>query len=274
MTATGYALEQLREKRPLIHAITNVVTINDVANLLLDCGARPIMANAPEEVEEITALADGLVLNLGTPNLQTISSMFLSGKKANALGIPVVLDPVGVGASRLRRETAARLLQEVRFSVIRGNISEIRALAEGSGCPGVDADAAQQVTEENLTEALDFAGRFARHTGAVVAVSGALDLVCDGSSARVIRNGRQEMSLVTGTGCQLSALVGAFAAANRVGTLDAVAAAVAMMGLAGELGWERMAPGDGNASYRSRIIDAVCTMTPQVLEKGARIESR
>ena len=146
--------------------------------------------------------------------------------------------------------------------MIRGNISEIRALAEGSGCPGVDADAAQQVTEENLTEALDFAGRFARHTGAVVAVSGALDLVCDGSSARVIRNGRQEMSLVTGTGCQLSALVGAFAAA------------VAMMGLAGELGWERMAPGDGNASYRSRIIDAVCTMTPQVLEKGARIESR
>ena len=120
MTATGYALEQLREKRPLIHAITNVVTINDVANLLLACGARPIMANAPEEVEEITALADGLVLNLGTPNLQTISSMFLSGKKANALGIPVVLDPVGVGASRLRRETAARLLQEVRFSVIRG----------------------------------------------------------------------------------------------------------------------------------------------------------
>lgn len=274
MTATGYALEQLREKRPLIHAITNVVTINDVANLLLACGARPIMANAPEEVEEITALADGLVLNLGTPNLQTISSMFLSGKKANALGIPVVLDPVGVGASRLRRETAARLLQEVRFSVIRGNISEIRALAEGSGCPGVDADAAQQVTEENLTEALDFAGRFARHTGAVVAVSGALDLVCDGNSARVIRNGRREMSLVTGTGCQLSALVGAFAAANRVGTLDAVAAAVAMMGLAGELGWERMAPGDGNASYRSRIIDAVCTMTPQVLEKGARIESR
>lgn len=274
MTATGYALEQLREKRPLIHAITNVVTINDVANLLLACGARPIMANAPEEVEEITALADGLVLNLGTPNLQTISSIFLSGKKANALGIPVVLDPVGVGASRLRRETAARLLREVRFSVIRGNISEIRALAEGSGCPGVDADAAQQVTEENLTEALDFAGRFARHTGAVVAVSGALDLVCDGSSARVIRNGRQEMSLVTGTGCQLSALVGAFAAANRVGTLDAVAAAVAMMGLAGELGWERMAPGDGNASYRSRIIDAVCTMTPQVLEKGARIESR
>lgn len=274
MTATGYALEQLREKRPLIHAITNVVTINDVANLLLACGARPIMANAPEEVEEITALADGLVLNLGTPNLQTISSMFLSGKKANALGIPVVLDPVGVGASRLRRETAARLLREVRFSVIRGNISEIRALAEGSGCPGVDADAAQQVTEENLTEALDFAGRFARHTGAVVAVSGALDLVCDGSSARVIRNGRREMSLVTGTGCQLSALVGAFAAANRVGALDAAAAAVAMMGLAGELGWERMAPGDGNASYRSRIIDAVCTMTPQVLEKGARIESR
>lgn len=274
MTATGYALERLREKRPLIHAITNVVTINDVANLLLACGARPIMANAPEEVEEITALADGLVLNLGTPNLQTISSMFLSGEKANALGIPVVLDPVGVGASRLRRETAARLLQEVRFSVIRGNISEIRALAEGSGCPGVDADAAQQVTEENLTEALDFAGRFARHTGAVVAVSGALDLVCDGNSARVIRNGRQEMSLVTGTGCQLSALVGAFAAANRVGTLDAAAAAVAMMGLAGELGWERMAPGDGNASYRSRIIDAVCTMTPQVLEKGARIESR
>lgn len=274
MTATGYALEQLREKLPPDSRHTNVVTTT-MWPIFCWPAAPAIMANAPEEVEEITALADGLVLNLGTPNLQTISSMFLSGKKANALGIPVVLDPVGVGASRLRRETAARLLQEVRFSVIRGNISEIRALAEGSGCPGVVPVAAQQVTEENLTEALDFAGRFARHTGAVVAVSGALDLVCDGSSARVIRNGRREMSLVTGTRLpSFPPWWEPLPPPTEWGHWMPLPAAVAMMGLAGELGWERMAPGDGNASYRSRIIDAVCTMTPQVLEKGARIESR
>ena len=274
METAGEMLARLRERRPMIHAITNVVTANDVANLLLACGARLIMASAPEESEEITALADGLVLNLGTPNLQTISAMFLSGKKANALGLPVVLDPVGVGASRLRRETAARLLREVRFSVIRGNISEIRALAQGSGCPGVDADTAQQVTEETVGEALELVGSFARHTGAVVAVSGALDLVSDGSQARVVRNGRAEMALVTGTGCQLSALIGAFASVHKGQMLDAVSAAVAAMGLAGELAWNRMTPGDGNATYRTGIIDAVFTMTPQVLEKGARVESR
>ena len=147
----------LRHKGPLIHNITNYVTVNDCANMVLACGASPIMADDAAEVEEITTLCSGLNINIGTLNSRTIPSMLLAGKKANALGHPVVLDPVGAGASHLRTDTALRLLQEVKFTVIRGNISEIKTLASGSGTTkGVDADLADQVTEETLDAAVAF----------------------------------------------------------------------------------------------------------------------
>ena len=173
---TSAILDQIRAASPLIHCITNYVTVNDVANVLLAIGARPIMADDPEEVEEITALCAGLCLNIGTLNARTIPSMLAAGKRARALGHPVVLDPVGAGASRLRTATALRILDEVRPTLIRGNISEVRTLAVGAGTTqGVDANAADAVTEDNLAAAAELLRAFAARTEAIVAVTGAID---------------------------------------------------------------------------------------------------
>mgnify|MGYP002958021911 CR=1 FL=1 len=201
--------------------------------------------------------------------------MFLAGKKANELGHIVLLDPVGAGASRLRTDTANRLMQEVRFDAVRGNISEIKTLCTGSGSTkGVDADASDKITEETLDRAVAFVKSFAARTGAVIAVTGAIDIVADGQRAFCIRNGHPMMSAVTGTGCQLSALTAAFVTANPGHPLEAAAAAVCAMGLAGEIAHKRLTPQDGNATYRSYIIDAIYNMTPEQLEEGANYEVR
>lgn len=150
-------LTQVRQRQPLVHCITNYITANDCANLLLACGASPIMADDPEEAAEVTAHADALVLNLGTLHSQTLPAMLASGRQANALGLPVLLDPVGVGASAFRARAAAQLLEQVRFTAIRGNSSEIKVLAQGSGLAhGVDAAPQDQLTACTLpqTEAL------------------------------------------------------------------------------------------------------------------------
>lgn len=265
----------VRAKSPLVHNITNYVTVNDCANIVLACGASPIMADDAAEVEDITSLCAGLNLNIGTLNSRTIPSMLLAGHTANRLGRPVVLDPVGAGASHLRTETALRLLREVKFTVIRGNISEIKTLALGSGTTkGVDADVADAVTEETLPQAIQFVKDFAQRSKAIIAITGAIDLVSDGTQCCVIRNGRPEMGRITGTGCQLSGLMTAFLVANPDRPLEAAAAAVATMGLAGELGWLHMAKGEGNASYRTHIIDAIYNMTGETLDKGASYELR
>ena len=267
--------ENVKAKSPLIHNITNYVTVNDCANMVIACGASPIMADDEHEVEEITSICAGLNINIGTLNSRTIASMLLAGKKANTLLHPVVLDPVGAGASQLRTDTALRLLDEVKFTVIRGNISEIKTLALGSGTTkGVDADVADKVTEENLDEVVAFAKAFAKKTNAVVAITGAIDIVANETMAYCIRNGHPMMSDITGTGCQLSALTAAFVAANQASPLQAAAAAVAAMGLAGEIAHERMTQADGNATYRNYIIDAVYRMTPEQLEAGAKYELR
>lgn len=199
----GEKLEKVRETSPLIHNITNYVTANDCANILLACGASPTMADDASEVEEITTISNALNINIGTLNAM-VTGMFLAGKKANELGRPVVLDPVGAGASRLRTDTACRLIDEIRFTVIRGNISEIKTLASGSGTTkGVDADAADIVTEDTLDSTVAFVKTFAAKTGAVIAVTGAIDLVSDAERTFVIRNGRPMMGRVTGTGCML-----------------------------------------------------------------------
>ena len=268
-------LENVRAKTPLVHNITNYVTVNDVANVLLAAGGSPIMSDDADDVEDITSICGGLNINIGTLNKNTIPSMFLAGKKANELGHIVLLDPVGAGASRLRTDTANRLMQEVRFDAVRGNISEIKTLCTGSGSTkGVDADAVDAVTEANLDDGVALVKAFAKQTGCIIAVTGAIDLVSDGERCWCIRNGRAEMSRITGTGCQLSALMTAFLVANPDRKLDAAAAAVCMMGLAGEIGWANMQPGDGNSTYRNRIIDAIFNMTGDALEKGAKYELR
>ncbi|MDD6880847.1 MAG: hydroxyethylthiazole kinase [Firmicutes bacterium] len=268
-------LENVRKNCPLVHNITNYVTVNDCANIILACGASPIMADDENEVEEITTICGGLNINIGTLNKRTIASMLKAGKKANELNHPVVLDPVGAGASALRTDTAMKLLEEVKFSVIRGNISEIKTLALGSGTTkGVDADVADKVTEENLDEVIAFAKAFAAKTGAVVAITGAIDIVADSSKAYCIRNGHPMMSSITGTGCQLSAMTTAFVTANQDNPLEAAAAAVAAMGYAGEVAHTRLSEMDGNSSYRNYIIDAIYNMTPEMLENGAKYEVR
>ena len=267
--------ENVRTQSPLIHNITNYVTVNDCANMVLACGASPIMADDAAEVEDITTICAGLNINIGTLNSRTVESMLLAGKKANALGHPVVLDPVGAGASALRTRTACRLLEEVKFTVIRGNVSEVKTLASGAGTTkGVDADVADKVTEENLDSAVAFAKAFAAKTGAVVAITGAIDIVADGKKAFCIRNGHPMMSSITGTGCQLSALTAAFVTANPDKPLEAAAAAVCAMGLAGEIAHSRLSALDGNATYRNYIIDAIYNMTPEQLEEGAKYEVR
>ncbi|MBR6045981.1 MAG: hydroxyethylthiazole kinase [Ruminococcus sp.] len=271
----GKMLENVRNTCPLIHNITNYVTVNDCANILLACGASPIMADDEAEAAEITSICGGLNINIGTLNSNTIPSMFLAGKRANELGHPVLLDPVGAGASKLRTETAWKLLEEINFTCIRGNISEIKTLASGAGTTkGVDADTADKVTEENLGEAVAFVKKFAAKTGAVIAITGAIDIVADSEKAYCIRNGHPMMSSITGTGCQLSAMTAAFLTANPDSPLEAAAAAVCAMGFAGELAHARMTELDGNSSYRNYIIDAICNMTPEQLEKGAKYEVR
>ena len=248
----GICLDSVRRTVPLVHNITNYVTVNDVANILLACGGSPIMSDEPEDVEDITSICGGLNINIGTLNQRSIQAMFRAGEKAASLGHVLLLDPVGAGASALRTNTAVELMEKLPFTVIRGNISEIKTLALGSGkTRGVDADVSDAVSDGNLNAAVAFVKDFARRSHAIVAVTGAIDLVSDADRCFVIRNGRPEMGKITGT-----------------------AAAVCAMGLAGEIGWSRMAQGDGNSTYRNRIIDAIYNMDGAALDKGAKYAVR
>lgn len=254
---------------PLVHAITNYVTVNDCANALLAAGASPIMADDADEVAEITALCSATVLNIGTLNRRTINSMLLAGREANRLNHPLVLDPVGAGASTLRTETAHQLLNELKFTVIRGNISEIKTLAVGSGqTMGVDAALADQITDANLPDTLTYLKAFSRQTGAVIAVSGAIDIITDGITAYICRNGHPAMSKITGTGCMLTCLTAAYAAANPQNVAAAVATAFTLMGLAGENA-ASITPATG--SIRANILDNLATLGGEDLKAGGKI---
>ena len=292
-------LEKIRAAAPRVHCITNYVTAHDVANMILACGANPVMADEPQEMGEITAHAGALALNMGTPGERREQAMLAAGKAANANGIPVLLDPVGVGASAFRRKMAEELLEAVTFTAIRGNMSEIRTLSElaekkvtgSSG--GVDVCPVDAVTEETLVETVAFVKAVSKRLGAVLAVTGAIDLVSDGQQCVVIRGGREEMSRVTGTGCQLSGLAAFLAVARNmeapagstvgntaVGAacaargMEAVAAAVCVMNAAGEIAWEQRGLCGGNASYGTGIIDAVYRMDQKMLEGRIHYEVR
>ncbi len=269
-----HILKRVRAQKPLIHCITNFVTVNDCANIILAAGGTPTMAHDRREVEEIATAASALVLNLGT--VGDIDAMILAGKRANALGKPVVLDPVAAGASRLRYDSCTRILKEVRLSVIRGNISEIKALAVGqSDTRGVDAGAKDAVTEENLGAVCHMAKAFARATGAVVAISGRLDIIADADRACVVTNGCAEMAQITGSGCMLTSLIGTFVGAQPEDAYTATAAAVAAMGLCGERARDKMCENRaGTASFRTYLIDAVSLLDDEQLKGGQRIENR
>lgn len=267
-------LKNVNEKTPLVHNITNYVTVNDCANILLACGASPIMADDIHEVEGITSICGALVINIGTLNERTIASMLKAGIKANEMKHPVILDPVGAGASDLRTKTTFELLEKVSFSVIRGNVSEIKTVYAGSGnTQGVDAGAVDRVTDQNLGDTVRFAKGLSQKTGAVIAITGAIDIVADGRKAYVIRNGHPMMSRITGTGCMLTCVIGAFCAANPRNLLDATAAAVCAMGLCGEQAFEKVQQvNGGTSSFRMYLIDYMSKINAKILKAGAKIE--
>ena len=265
-------LQAVREKAPLVQCITNMVTVNDCANVLLAAGASATMAHHPLEVAEAVAGVQALVLNLGAVGDR--EAMYIAGREANRLGVPVVFDPVAAGFTGLRRETARKLLEEIRFAVIRGNASEILALAEDrEGGSGVDVAAADTVTESGLPRAAELAQTLSRRTGAVVVLSGAVDVVADGRQALFLRNGSPTMARITGSGCMLSALTGAFCGACPDKPFEAAAAAAASIALAGERAEElRLQKGSGNATFRIDLIDSVFNLTVERLIQGVRYE--
>ncbi len=264
----GNLLAAVRAQNPLVHNITNFVAMNSSANILLAAGASPVMAHAPQEVGEMTRLADALVLNIGTLEDAWIESMLLAGVTANGRRIPVVLDPVGAGATRYRTEAAQRIRQRVRTTVIRANYSEILALASaGGGARGVDSN---QRLEESAAEQVR---RLAAEFACIVAVSGEIDLISDGARVFLVRNGHALMPRVTALGCGLSAVVGAWCAGiapeDRPALLEATAAAFGFYGLAGEKA-ARSAAGPG--SFFPAFLDALYTLTPEETAAGLRID--
>ena len=256
-------LRNLREKKPLIHNITNFVVMNYTANALLACGASPAMAHAPEEVEEMVSFAGALVLNIGTLTPYWIDSMLKAGKRANELNIPIILDPVGSGATRLRTESAKRLMDEVRINVVRGNASEVLSLAhEGSRTKGVDAI-------HSVDEAADAAVALSRELDTTLAITGKVDLITYGERICMVHNGHELMGYVTGTGCTATVVIGAFLAMDQ-NSVEAATTGLAYFGLAGEKAASKaQAPG----SFQIALLDALYTIDEKQLEEGAKIQT-
>jgi hydroxyethylthiazole kinase len=250
-------LAAVRGKSPLVHNITNFVVMNNTANALLAVGASPVMAHAVEEVKDMVAIASALVLNMGTLNPQWVEGMLVAGKAATAKGIPVVFDPVGVGATPYRNEVAARILAECKPAFIRGNASEIMALArEKVVTKGVDSLASGN-------DAINAAKRLAGETGAVVVVSGPEDFITDGAEVLSTKNGSTMMARVTGMGCTATAILGAFAGVNP-NRLEAAAHAMAVMGIAGEIAAAKSA---GPGTLQLNFLDTLYTLSDAAIEE-------
>jgi len=255
-------LKEVRTRRPLIHNITNFVVMNYTANALLACGASPVMAHAPEEVAEMASFAGALVLNIGTLSKGWVDAMLIAGKKANELKVPIILDPVGSGATQLRTESARRLIHDLSISVVRGNASEILSLAqEGSRTKGVDA-------VHRVHEAEAAAIALARELKTILAITGPVDLITDGERVCRVFNGHELMGWVTGTGCTATALIGAFLSVDP-DPVAASATALAYFGLAGE---HAAAHSQGPGSFQIGLLDALFNMDGDTLGDGARIE--
>lgn len=255
-------LQRIRAEAPLIHNITNYVVMNTTANALLSLGASPVMANALEEVEDMVAIARALVINIGTLSAPWIDAMLKAGQAARKRGVPIILDPVGAGATRFRTETAQRLLREIPPAIIRGNASEIRSLSHFEGeTKGVEST---HTSEDALAAARDLAGR----CHCVVSVSGATDLIVSERSVIRVANGHPMMPRVTGLGCAATALTGAFAAVNP-SPLKAAAHAMAIMGIAGEIAAERSR---GPGSLQVNFLDALSLLQESDIQRRLKME--
>jgi hydroxyethylthiazole kinase len=258
----GTTLRELRERKPLVHQITNYVVMNETANATLALGALPVMAHAREEVEEMIGLASALVLNIGTLSEHWIEAMLLAGRAAGARGIPVVLDPVGAGATAYRTDTTRRILDEVRVTVLRGNPGEVATLV------GAEAEVRGVESMTAGLEPAELALEAARRLGLVASVTGAIDHVSDGERTLAVANGHPLLAAVTGTGCISSALTGCFLAAKPAEPVEAAAEALAALGVAAE---DAAAGADGPGTFHARLYDALAALDPETLDERARI---
>jgi hydroxyethylthiazole kinase len=258
----GDSLRRLRETKPLIHQITNYVVMNETANATLALGALPVMAHAREEVEEMAAIAGALVLNIGTLSPHWVDAMLLAGRVANERGIPVVLDPVGAGATMYRTETAKRILDEIDVTVLRGNAGEVATLV------GVDAEVRGVESIATGSDPADLARQAGRRLGLVASVTGAVDHVSDGENVVSIANGHPLMATITGTGCMSSALTGCFLAVNRDAPLAAAAEALVAFGVAGE---NAAVAARGPGSFHVALYDELAALDPSTLDARARV---
>jgi hydroxyethylthiazole kinase len=255
-------IQKIRAETPLVHNITNYVVMNTTANALLSIGASPVMAHAADEVEEMVAIASSLVINIGTLSNPWIDAMAKAARAATKRGIPIVLDPVGAGATRFRTETAQRLLSESRATVIRGNASEIRALCYAEGATkGVDS-------LHGADEALEASTELSKRYHCSVSISGKVDLIVEGEQVIRVLNGHPMMSKVTGLGCTASALTGAFAAVNP-SPLHAAAHAMAAMGIAGEIAAKKS---DGPGTLQLHFLDALYQLSESDVRKRLKVE--
>lgn len=265
-------LYKLKEKNPLVHHITNYVTVNDCANITLAVGASPVMADEIEEVVDMVSLASSLVINIGTLNSKTVESMIKACKKANELNIPVILDPVGAGATPYRTKIANKIIDEIKLSVIKGNISEIKTLyGLKSNTKGVDAS--ETIFEDNnkLLENKNLAKEAAKKFNTVVAITGDIDIITDGKILYTVENGHKMMSKVTGTGCMCSSLIGSYLGAEEDELLAALAGIVTM-GIAGEIAYENLNKEyEGSGMLKVNIIDAVYNLSEEIIIKRGKI---
>jgi len=265
----GKLLDKVRNKKPLVHNITNYVTVNDCANILLAIGASPIMADDIKEAADITKISSALVINIGTLNERTIESMIASGRKANELNIPVVFDPVGAGASEFRNSTTKRIIEEVKINVLRGNMSEIKFISGlESTTKGVDASESDMKSDN--AEGINVAKDLANKLKCTVAITGATDIVSDGERIAILENGTKMLANVTGTGCMTSALVGGFCGAGSDYFIAAIGG-ITSMGISGEIAHEK-AGQVGIGSFRVAIIDAISNLTSEIITQKAKIK--
>ena len=258
---TGDSLRRLRDAKPLVHQITNYVVMNETANATLALGALPVMAHAVEEVEEMATAAGALVLNIGTLSQQWIEAMLLAAKAANRAGVPVVLDPVGAGATRLRTETAKRILGETAIAVVRGNQAEVATLA------GREAEI-RGVESISAGPGAELAGAAAEELGCVVSVTGPVDHVSDGETVHAVANGHELLGTVTGTGCMATAITGCFLGVRADDPLAAATEALVAFGVAAE---DAAKKAKGPGSFHVALYDALYDLDPKKLDSRAKL---
>lgn len=264
MSTTTEMMRKVRSTCPLVHMITNYVTVNDCANVCICAGGSPVMTDATEDIPEMVSLASAVVLNIGTLNQRTVESMILAAKVANSKNIPVILDPVGVGATRYRTETAEKILKEVRVDIIKGNHGEISVMAGlGGKVRGVDS-------AEGADDIAAAARSLSERTGCIVAATGPVDYISDGKTDIKLKNGSEWMSTVSGTGCMLSAVIGAYVGACGSSS-ESVVSAISVLNIASEIA---AAGGKvfGPASFKTKLLDSLYNLDENDIEKLLRRE--